>query len=504
MPATTAPATSVTSPISHVTYAVPDRVDDAAKIEAFLASNADRPVVVVQGLGFVGAVMSLVCANAVDGNYAVIGVDLPRGQGLWKINDINGGTFPVIASDPKIEQFYQRARAQGNLLATGDPLAYAKADVIVVDINLDVAKQSGEGGELNGFDVDLSAFEGAIRSIGRHCRPDCLVLIETTVPPGTSREVALPILRECLRERGLPTARLALGHSYERVMPGPNYIDSIQNFYRVYSGVDDASADRTEAFLRTIIRTDEYPLTRLGSTNATEMAKVLENSYRAMNIAFSVEWSRFAEEAGVNFYEVVNAIRLRPTHANLMYPGIGVGGYCLTKDPLLASWSRTQLLGGRAELGQSEQAVRINDRMPRYAYERLREVLGRPLDGSRMLFLGVSYRSDVGDTRYSPVELFYRLCVGAGAIATLVDPYVDYWEEIGRDVETDLSAVPSSGYDVIVITTAHREFDGDYLARFVDAGEVALVYDTVGRLSDSDLERLAHRTHVSVLGRGDL
>jgi len=109
-------------------------------------------------------------------------------------------------------------------------------------------------------------------------------------------------------------------------MPGPDYIDSIQNFYRVYSGIDENSADSVEQFLKTIISTKDYPLTRLGSTNATEMAKVLENSYRAMNIAFTVEWSRFAEEAGVNLYEVVDAIRMRPTHRNLMYPGIGVGG----------------------------------------------------------------------------------------------------------------------------------------------------------------------------------
>ena len=110
--------------------------------------------------------------------------------------------------------------------------------------------------------------------------------------------------------------------------------------------------------------TDEYPLTRLGNTHATEMAKVLENSYRAMNIAFMVEWSRFAEEAGVDIYEVVNAIRMRPTHKNIMLPGLGVGGYCLTKDPLLASWARMNLFGSDEPLDQSETGVHINDQMP--------------------------------------------------------------------------------------------------------------------------------------------
>jgi UDP-N-acetyl-D-mannosaminuronate dehydrogenase len=116
--------------------------------------------------------------------------------------------------------------------------------------------------------------------------------------------------------------------------------------------------------LRTVIRTDEYPLTKLGNTNATEMAKVLENSFRAMNIAFMVEWSRFAEEAGVDIYEVVKAIRMRPTHQNLMLPGLGVGGYCLTKDPLLASWARMNLFESDEKLGQSEKVYTSMIRCP--------------------------------------------------------------------------------------------------------------------------------------------
>ena len=136
-------------------------------------------------------------------------------------------------------------------------------------------------------------------------------------------------------------------------MPGPDYVDSIENFYRVFSGLDKKSELKVEEFLRTIIRTDEYPLTKLENTNATEIAKVLENSYRAKNIAFMVEWSRFAEEAGVNLYEVIDAIKMRPTHSNMMYPGIGVGGYCLTKDPLLASWSKMEIFGSKKDLDES-------------------------------------------------------------------------------------------------------------------------------------------------------
>ena len=355
------------NPLNGKTYIIPDVIDDTISIDEFVSKN-NKPVIAVQGLGFVGAVMSLVCANAIDGDYAVIGVDLPRKDTFWKIKSINEGLFPVIASDPKIEEFYNIAKQKGNLLATFDSYAYTKADVIIVDINLDVAKESDFYGELNDFEVDLTAFKKAMKAIGDNCKEDVLILIETTVPPGTSKKVAYPIIKECLIKRGLSVDKFKLGHSYERVMPGPNYIDSIQNFYRVYSGINEKSADSVEQFLKTIISTKEYPLTRLGSTNATEMAKVLENSYRAMNIAFAVEWSRFAEESGVNLYEVVDAIRKRPTHKNLMYPGIGVGGYCLTKDPLLASWSKQNLFEAKEGLGQSIKGVQINDKMPLYAY----------------------------------------------------------------------------------------------------------------------------------------
>ena len=212
-----------------------------------------------------------------------------------------------------------------------------------------------------------------------------LVLVETTVPPGTSQKVVRPILEECLQQRGLPTDQLKVGHSYERVMPGPKYIDSIQNFYRVFSGTDEASADATEKFLRTVISTNEYPLTKIGNTQATEMAKVLENSYRAMNIAFMVEWSRFAEEAGVNIYEVVNAIRMRPTHKNIMLPGLGVGGYCLTKDPLLASWARMNLFGSEEPLQQSETGVHINDQMPHFCFSVFAISIQRFVEGKKVL-----------------------------------------------------------------------------------------------------------------------
>ncbi len=480
---------------------------DTGKLDAFLSNNAGKPVVAVLGLGFVGSVMSFVCANALHAEYAVIGIDLPTAQGKARVSAINDRQLHIQSSDPKVAEYFDRAHGKGNLLATWDASAIAHADVVIIDINLDVAKMASPTGQLLDFDVDLEPFKKAIRTIGAACKPDVLVIVETTVPPGTCRHVVHPLLLEALTRRGLPTDRFRLGHSYERVMPGPNYVDSIQNFYRVYAGIDEVSADATEAFLKTVIRTDEYPLTRLVNTNATEMAKVLENSYRSMNIAFIVEWSRFAEEAGVDLYSVVNAIRMRSTHSNMMLPGIGVGGYCLTKDPLLASWSRRNLFGSNEGLAQSEQGVRINDQMPYFAFDFLRrQFTSKPLSDSRVLLLGAAYRGDVADTRFSPVAPLFRLLRDQGSQVVVHDYFVDFWEECAVSVTTDLPSAFDAAIDVAIICTGHSAYGREFaLTReLMRYPRPLFVLDTIGLLPEAQLDEIRTRHTVRVLGRGDL
>jgi nucleotide sugar dehydrogenase len=473
------------------------------EIKKFLNSNPKKDVVVVQGLGFVGAVMSLVVSNSSKKDYAVIGVD--RKESIEIIDNINNGIFPIKSSDPKIEEYYQNSIKKGNFLATYDHAAYSHASVIIVDINLDVQKNSDSKGNLNSFNVDLNPFKNAIRTIGKNCKEDVLVLVETTVPPGTCMKVVKPIIEEELRKRHLSVDKIKIGHSYERVMPGPEYINSIKNFYRVYSGIDENSAQETEKFLKTIISTLEYPLTRLVNTNATEMAKVLENSYRAMNIAFAVEWSRYAEEAGVNLYEIVNAIRMRPTHSNLMYPGIGVGGYCLTKDPLLASWAKINHFNSDDNLEQSERGVKINDKMPHYAFDFMKKAFAlESIINKKILLLGVSYRSDVGDTRYSPVEPFYLNCVDNKAIVDTHDPYVQYWEEINIKVSQDLDEKLDMSWDIIVFSAAHSEYKNPKVISKISKMSDVKVLDTLGILKEKDIVELNKNNKVKVLGRGDI
>ena len=474
------------------------------EVKEFLnKNNNNKDVVVVQGLGFVGAVMSIVVSNSSKKDYAVIGVD--REESIEIIDNINNGIFPIKSSDPKIEEYYQKSIKKGNFLATSDTLAYSYASVIIVDINLDVQKNSDSKGNLNSFNVDLNPFKNAIRTIGQNCKEDVLILVETTVPPGTCMKVVKPIIEEELRKRQLSVDKIKIGHSYERVMPGPEYINSIKNFYRVYSGIDENSALETEKFLKTIISTSEYPLTRLVNTNATEMAKVLENSYRAMNIAFAVEWSRYAEEAGVNLYEIVNAIRMRPTHSNLMYPGIGVGGYCLTKDPLLASWAKINHFNSDSNLEQSERGVKINDKMPHYAFDFMKKAFAlESIINKKILLIGVSYRSDVGDTRYSPVEPFYLNCVDSKAIVDTHDPYVQYWEEINIKVSQDLDEKLDMSWDIIVFSAAHSEYKNPKVISKISKMSNVKVLDTLGILKEKDIVELNKKNKVKVLGRGDI
>jgi len=484
-----------TSPINGKSYKVPVGNDEAG-IKNFINENRGKKIVVVQGLGFVGAAMSLVVANSKE-NYAVIGVDTATSGGYWKIASINGGDLPLVSSDQKVEQYFNQARLQGNFYATYDSYAYTLADVVVVDINLDVEKKSSELKKLDDFSVDLTMFKSAIQSILSRCKEDILMLVETTVPPGTCSKIIKPLVDEIFLKRSFNPTLFKLAHSYERVMPGENYIDSIENFYRVYSGINQKSADSAEEFLRTVIKTSEYPLTRLSNTNATEISKVLENSYRAMNIAFIQEWAELSDAAGTDIYEIISAIKMRPTHNNIMQPGLGVGGYCLTKDPLMASWASKEMFGCRP-LGQSEAAVTINDQMPLYSLELLKQRFGDALGSKKVLFLGVSYLNDVGDTRYTPVELLFDELVSLGAEVHLHDPYLSFWEEKKLNVEKKLTA---KNIDIIIVSVRHKQFGGDDYFSYINSVKPEYILDTLGCYLGS-LEKFREEIHVKIIGRG--
>ncbi len=437
---------------------------------------ADLPVVCVQGLGFVGAAVSIAIASAQDQNgsprYRVIGIDLPTVDGVARIDALRRGDFPFPTIDSRLVTQAKNAATAGNLTACADPTAFAAADVIVIDVPLDVIVSEGTQ------TLDLATFRAAIATVGRYMNPEALVIVETTVPPGTTSRVVAPILRSELTKRGKPHAQLRLAHCYERVMPGPGYLDSIVNMPRVFSGIDPRSEAACEEFLKTVINPRGGALTRASSTTASELAKVLENTYRAATIAMMDEFAQFAEKVGVDLFEIVELIRMRPTHSNIRTPGFGVGGYCLTKDPLMALLGARELFGLEQDFPFASLAVASNHNAPRRALHRLQELLGGGLAGRRLLLLGLSYRDGVGDTRRSPSQIFYEAAIAAGADVLVHDPLVEEWREVGIRVPGIIP--PAADLDAVVLAVPHqpyREFDfvnwlGGARPVFLDAFDV--------------------------------
>jgi nucleotide sugar dehydrogenase len=443
-----------------------------------------RPIVAVQGLGFVGSAMAVAVASARDAAgepvFDVVGVDLPTPDGSAKVDALNAGALPFATTDETLKRAAEEAHRIGNLTATSDPGAYERASVLVVDVPLDVLRDGGRPG------VDFTGFRAAVRTLARHMTPGALVLVETTVPPGTCAKVVVPELAAGLAERGLPPDALLVAHSYERVMPGPAYLESITHFWRSYAGHTPAAADACEAFLARVIDVESYPLTRLRSTTASEMGKVIENSYRATTIALMEEWGRFAEAAGVDLFEVINGIRRRPTHSNMRQPGFGVGGYCLTKDPLFGLVGANDLFELDLDFPFSSMAVAVNERMPLVTVRKLEELLPEGLPGARVLLLGVSYRSDVADTRSSPSELFVRAARERGAEVVCHDPLVSEWPELGVPVHRDLPA--PDGFDAVVFAVDHPAYSTLDVRAWLN-GDRPLVFDANDVLSEA--QRLA-------------
>lgn len=473
----------------------------AESVGRHIHESEEREIVCIQGLGFVGSAMAVAVASARDENdepyFNVIGIDLPNAAGRMKAGVINKGKFPVACNDHKLLNAMEKAYTAGNLIAVTDMEAFSLASVTVVDVPLDVI--TGK----NLPTVEMEGFKSAMRTLGEYMPSGALVIVETTVPPGTCEKVAVPVLAETRERRGLPGDSLLVAHSYERVMPGTSYLDSIVNFWRVYAGHTEEAAEKCGEFLAKVINTDTYPLTRLESTLASETAKVLENSYRAVNIAFIEEFGRFAEANGIDLYEIIAAIRMRPTHNNIRQPGFGVGGYCLTKDPLLSEIAARELLGQTGlEFPFCSKAVSVNKNMPMVTLEKLRELLGGDLKGKTILLLGVSYLPDVADTRHSPSGDFYDVAREYGAEIICHDPLVGHWEE--KDILIHQELPEPSGFDAIVLAVAHKEYKAINYSGWL-GNERPLIFDANNVLGNEQLIALKNiGCPLASIGRGNL
>lgn len=475
------------------------RREPAAKNSSDAATYlATLPVVCVQGLGFVGAAVCVALASARDDFgrpvFRVVGVDLPTSDGTAKVRALNSGKFPFPTADEELGASVREACAVGNLRACTEASAFASAAVIVVDVAVHLAPDDDDPV------LELDGFRSAIRTVGRHMRPDCLVVIETTVPPGTTTRVAAPLLAEELTARGLPKDRFKLAHCYERVTPGSAYLESIVRMPRVYAGIDEASADACLAFLQKFIDTERYPAVRLADPTSSELGKILENTYRALTIALMEEFAGFAEQAGVDLFEVVQAIRNRPTHNNMRTPGFGVGGYCLTKDPLMARVAARELFGLDQSFPLASLTIRVNRASPIRTLDRLSGFLGGDLHGKRILLLGVTYREDIADTRYSPSEAFYRAALDRGAEVVLHDPLIRHWPEQGIPIPEKMP--DAAGLDAVVLAVPHRQYREFDYGRWVGKSRPVILdaFNVLTREQRTSLRRLGCR--VESTGRG--
>ncbi len=442
-------------------WKIPSSSEISEDFQKIRAAASGKKVVAVQGLGFVGAAVATAVAAArnQDGSPAffVVGVDLATPSCWWKVASIREGSSPFAASDPEFANLLlESAHSTKNLTATSCEEAYALADIVLVDVQLDVISDLSGGSE--DIRVDSVNFEKALSAVGRWMKSDALVLVETTVPIGMTQRRIRPLLEEVRKSRGIGEP-LLLAHAYERVMPGKRYLESIRKFWRAFSADDAASLKAAEEFLESITDTSEHPLSGLEGTTASEMAKLLENSYRAANIAFIHEWTLLAEKAGVNLWQVVDAIRMRRgTHDNMRYPGFGVGGYCLTKDSFLAEWGAKNLLDLNCELPVTLGALAANYTMPLHTLDLLRECASGKLQRLRVLLCGVSYLADVADTRNSPSMVFADSTCKEGATLTFHDPLVEEWiERPGIPRSPDLKNALAS-CDAVVFAVPHMEY----------------------------------------------
>jgi nucleotide sugar dehydrogenase len=498
------------------------------------AKGQGLEIVVVMGVGFVGAVMAAIVADTVDKSTGrpskfVIGMQRPSVRSFWKIPTLNKGLSPVKAEDREVDPMIRRCVLEKKtLVATYVYDILAAADIVIVDVQLDYSKHAL--GNVYQGEVEMTALEESFEIIGRHVMPHALILIETTVAPGTTEQVALPAIRKMFRRRGFASDPL-LAHSYERVMPGKNYVASIRDFWRVCSGVNDEAKARVMKFLNEVLNTDKFPLTVLDRPIESETAKIVENSYRATILSFLHEWSLFAETNGVDIIKVIDAIKVRPTHSNIIFPGPGIGGYCLPKDGGLGMWAYKHILGFEDEIFKvTPAAIDINDTRPLHAAQLVRDALRNmnvPIASAEVLILGASYREDVGDTRYSGSEVLIRRLHEMGAEIRVHDPYVDRWWEFEnqeeyprasksvffrnqkklKDLKVQKDLIQSlAGIDALVLAVRHQAYlhlDPDDIIQ--KTGKRIAVIDCFGILDDAKIRRyLELGCEVKGLGRGHI
>ncbi|MEJ5915138.1 nucleotide sugar dehydrogenase [Pseudokineococcus sp. 1T1Z-3] len=414
--------------------------------------------VVVVGLGYVGLP---VVAAAVGAGMSVAGLDASP----ERVAVLQEGRSPV---DDLSDDDVAGLLAAG-FTPTGDPDVLAGAAVVVICVPTPL----GDDGS-----PDLTAVEQAAETVAARLGPGTLVVLESTTYPGTTEELLQPVL-----ERGglVAGTDFHLAYSPERIDPG-NRRYGLANTPKVLGGLTPACADAAEAFYGAFCE----QVVRVASTRVAELTKLLENTYRTVNIALVNEMAVFCHDLGVDLWEAIDAAATKPFGFAPFRPGPGVGGHCIPIDPDYLSYA-VRRLGYPFRF--VELAQEVNARMPAYVVARAGAMLNdvsRSVRGARVLLVGVTYKADVADERQSPSVPVARRLLELGALVSYADPFVPSWRVDGHDVarvDDPVAAAPEQ--DLVVLLQPHSAFDVDAVA----AGS-SLFLDTRGVAAGDSVERL--------------
>ncbi|MFN7918077.1 MAG: nucleotide sugar dehydrogenase [Vicinamibacterales bacterium] len=390
------------------------------------------------GLGYVGLPLAVEFANI---GFDVTGFDVDE----WKNGEINAGRS-YIPDVPASE--LGAAVSAGRLRATSDMSQLAQMDVVDICVPTPLRKTK---------DPDLSYVIKAVEAAARTLKPGQLVILESTTYPGTTDEVVQPLLEEGGLKAGVD---FLLAFSPERVDPG-NAQYTTRQIPKVVGGHGALSTEVACTLYGRVVAS-VVPVT---STRVAEMVKLLENTFRAVNIGLVNEIALMSRKMDIDVWEVIDAAKTKPFGFMPFYPGPGLGGHCIPIDPFYLSWKARQ---SGFECRFIELAGQVNGSMPEYVVQRVADALNsakKPINGSRIHLFGVAYKRDVNDLRESPALDVIELLSRRGAVVSYTDPWIPHLEEgHHRFTSIDFDTALSQGFDCAVITTDHAAFDYDRIA----------------------------------------
>ena len=404
--------------------------------------------IVVVGMGYVGIPAAALFAD-VEG-FNVVGIQRRSQRSGWKIDWLNNGKNPIGGDEPGLSELIAKVVREGSFRVTDDFSECEDADVVLIDVQT----PTDETGVPH-----YESLREVSKQVGSRMKKGAMVVIESTVAPGTTTNIVKPILEE---ESGLVAGRdFSLVFSYERVMVG-RLLKNIVHLPRIVGGIDEESTRRGVALYEQIVKEQIHPTDSL----TAEIAKVVENTYRDVNIAFANEVALICESLGVDAFtvrELVNTLPNDPSDVfsnplrDMHFPGAGVGGHCLPKDPWLLKYGVDTYGKFKVEPTVIVKSRELNMWMPTHVIDLLEEGLteaGRNLENARIAILGVAFLQNSDDTRNTPSKPLYELLLKKGAKPVLHDPYV-------RDFEIpfteDLNAA-IEGADAIVLVTKHKDY----------------------------------------------